>query len=445
MIPQPKKSVASPSKIRILIVDDSAVMRSLLRSVILLESELEVSATASDGASALRILDSSSAGQLPHLILLDVEMPIMDGLTTLKHIKVNYPKIAVVMCSSLTHRGAQVTLEALASGAADYVAKPSGQTSRELAIQSLAHDLIPKILALTTVAHTAAVSFAAAKATANSVRRQTNLTCKAIEPRNSPQLNPASGRQSVPDPHESSGSHSPAPFPSGQNPHFQPPSYAKPAIVLIGVSTGGPEALDLLLSALPTAFPLPILIVQHMPALFTKLLADRLNQHCSLRVIEAADEEPILPGTVYLAKGDWHMELTATHPGVGIRLTQAPAENHCRPAVNVLLRSAVEVYGAKVLAVILTGMGSDGLAGCRLIHERGGTILAQDQLTSAIWGMPGAIVEAGIAHRVLPLNQIAPEIVRLTTNLPANHPGSPSSGTAQRSAPTPRPHLRTGL
>jgi two-component system chemotaxis response regulator CheB len=194
-----------------------------------------------------------------------------------------------------------------------------------------------------------------------------------------------------------------------------------PAVLLIGVSTGGPAALDVLLPALPASFPWPVLVVQHMPELFTKMLAERLDSRCSLRVFEAVSGQPIRPGAIYIAKGNWHMEIAATErysiaSAVPIlRLTQDAPENHCRPAVDVLFRTGVAVYGSRVLGVVLTGMGSDGLAGCRLIREHNGAVLAQDQPTSAVWGMPGAVANAGLAHRILPLNAIAPEILRLVS------------------------------
>jgi two-component system chemotaxis response regulator CheB len=363
---------------RILIVDDSAVMRSLLRSVLATDARLEVAGTASDGASALRAMESLR----PDLVLLDVEMPVMDGLSTLQRMKASGRRIPVIMCSSLTQRGAKVTIEALASGAADYVAKPSGQASREAAVETLARDLIPKILALTGglagPSATPAVFPAALRAAALPAR-------------------PAAG-----------GAYS-----------------GSPAVLVIGVSTGGPAALDVLLPALPASFPLPVLVVQHMPELFTRMLAERLDLRCPLRVREAASGEPVRAGTIYIARGDWHMEVAASEPNPLLRLTQEAPENHCRPAADVLFRSAVAVYGPRVLAVVLTGMGYDGLAGCRLIRQHDGAVLAQDQATSAVWGMPGAVAEAGLAHRVLPLPAIAPEILRLVGR---------SQGPSQREA-----------
>jgi two-component system chemotaxis response regulator CheB len=354
---------------RILIVDDSAVMRSLLRSVICAEEGLEVAGTAGDGESALSAIESLH----PDLILLDVEMPVMDGLATLRQMRARGHKIPVIMCSSLTQRGAQVTIEALACGAADYVAKPAGQAGREAATRALAMDLIPRIRALT------------------------------------------SRLQSRPQPLVPSAARSPLalPMPPAHKP--QPVSSA-PVVLAIGVSTGGPAALDVLLPALPANFPLPVLIVQHMPELFTKLFAQRLDGQCRLRAREAAEGDSVRAGTIYIARGNWHMEvLAASRIGQPptLHLDQGPLENHCRPAVDVLFRSAAAVYGPGVLALVLTGMGSDGLAGCRAIRDRGGSVLVQDEATSTVWGMPGAVANAGLAHHVLPLQAIVPEILRI--------------------------------
>jgi two-component system chemotaxis response regulator CheB len=301
-------------------------------------------------------------------------MPVMDGLATLRKLRAGGHKMPVIMCSSLTQRGAKVTIEALACGASDYVAKPAGQSCREEACHALSLELIPKIQA---------------------------LTCQ-------PQASPA------------------AVFPGALRPPLilplappkTQPITSTPAALAIGVSTGGPAALDILLPALPASFPLPVLIVQHMPELFTRLFAERLNSRCPLHVREAAEGDPVRPGTIYIAKGNWHMEvLTGARIGSPstLHLSQGPLENHCRPAVDVLFRSAAAAYGSGALAVVLTGMGSDGLLGCRMIREHGGSVLAQDQATSTVWGMPGAVSNAGLAHKVLPLNAIAPEILRLAS------------------------------
>jgi two-component system chemotaxis response regulator CheB len=356
---------------RIMIVDDSAVMRSLLRSVIGADAGLEVAGTAADGASALSLIETLH----PNLILLDVEMPVMDGLQTLGNLRARGHRMPVIMCSSLTQRGARVTIEALAGGASDYVAKPAGQAGRESAMQALAQELLPKIHALTT----------------------------------QPQSQPASV------------------WPGAARPPLILPLslpikaraiQSIPAVLAIGVSTGGPAALDILLPALPDSFPLPVVIVQHMPEVFTRLFAERLDGRCRLRVCEAAEGEAVRTGTIYIARGNWHLEVLApSRSGLPptLHLNQGPLENHCRPAVDVLFRSAASVYGSGVLAVVLTGMGSDGVLGCRIVREQGGSVLAQDQASSTVWGMPGAVANAGLAQRILPLNAIAPEILRLAS------------------------------
>jgi two-component system chemotaxis response regulator CheB len=377
--------------IRILIVDDSAVVRSLLRSVISTDKKLEVAGTAADGASALASLESMR----PDLILLDVEMPVMDGLVTLRQLRARRQKMPVIMCSSLTQRGAKVTIEALASGASDYVAKPRGQESREAAIRALAQDLIPRIHALTS--HLFAPPAAQSSALSSA-------------------LSPAAGRAAA----RPSALAALAPLPRSQTTQF--PASIAPSVVVIGVSTGGPAALDVVLPALSATFPLPVLIVQHMPELFTGLLAERLGSRCKLRVTEAAEGAVISPGNIYIARGNWHLEVI---PGAGavprptLHLSQGPLENYCRPAADVLFRSAARVYAGAVLAVVLTGMGSDGLNGSRVIRELGGSLIAQDQATSIVWGMPGAVSQAGLAQKILPLDAIAPEIQRMVSRTPA--------------------------
>jgi two-component system chemotaxis response regulator CheB len=364
---------------RILIVDDSAVMRSLLRSVVCAGSGLEVAGTAADGASALSSIEILH----PDLILLDVEMPVMDGLVTLREVRRRGHKMPVIMCSSLTQRGAKVTIEALAGGASDYVTKPAGQESREAATRALAQDLVPKIHALVSQGQG--------------------------QPQGQPQPTFLRGLR--------------APFMPPLAPRQKAqPITSIPAVLVIGVSTGGPAALDVLLPALPGNFPLPVLIVQHMPELFTKLFAERLNGRCPLQVREAAEGDAVRAGTIYIARGNWHMEvLAASRIGLPatLHLNQGPQENHCRPAVDVLFRSVAAVHGSGALAVVLTGMGSDGLLGCRTIRDHGGSVLVQDQATSTIWGMPGAVANAGLAHNVLPLNEITPEILRITGRTPA--------------------------
>jgi two-component system chemotaxis response regulator CheB len=335
-------------------VDDSAVMRSLLRSAIASDGSLEVVGTAVDGRAAL----AAAQDLRPDLIMLDVAMPVLDGLRALRSLRERMPAVPVIMCSALTHRGARVTLEALAAGASDYVTKPSGQPDAPTAIRALAAELVPKIHALT-------------------------VACPAVTP-TPPAALPVVPRTSA------------------------------PSVVVVGVSTGGPAALEVLLAGLPADFPLPVLVAQHMPEFFTQPLAERLNARCAVRVREAADGDFIGAGAL-IARGDWHLEAVALPEDrrARVRLSRWEPQNHCRPSVDVLFQSATAVYGAGVVAVVLTGMGSDGLAGAHAVRDAGGIVFAQDQATSAVWGMPGAVARAGLAHRVLPLGAIAGDLLRL--------------------------------
>jgi two-component system chemotaxis response regulator CheB len=372
---------------RILIVEDSAVMRSLLRAVISSDAQLEVAGTAADGSSAMAFL----ARERPDLVLLDVEMPVMDGLATLRQMRSRGIRVPVIMCSSLTRRGACVTIDALASGASDYVSKPVGQASRDAAIRALAQELVPKVLALTAPAQPRLpISGAGARVTPFNGGMQVPVRLMAAA-------------RTVP--------HS---------------------VLVIGVSTGGPAALEVVLPALPAGFPLPVLIVQHMPELFTRLMAERLNSRCALRVHEACEGEPICRGKISIARGNWHLEFRSpVTPSAAptMHLHQGPFENHCRPAVDVLFRSAAKTFGPGVLAAVLTGMGSDGLIGARLVRQQGGCVLAQDQATSTVWGMPGAVAGAGLADKIVALDAMASEIVKLAgrgASASAEVPGMPN-------------------
>lgn len=344
----------------ILIVDDSIVMRRLLREVISADPTLAVQGLAPHGKIALSMIKSSP----PHLVVLDIEMPEMDGLETLVEIRKFNQHLPVIMFSTFTEKGADATIESLMKGASDYVTKPAGAKGLEDAAASIRKQLLPKIKAL----------------------------CSSVLENNSSTLDtaPASFLKSR------SG---------GQKSAVE--------ILAIGSSTGGPNALVEVISKLPEDFPVPVVITQHMPPMFTKHLADRMNACSSLHVREAQGGEILQAGDVWVAPGDYHMVVKRQKANIGLELNQEPAENSCRPSVDVMFRSIAEIYGGSCLGVILTGMGQDGLIGCRNLVQRGSRVLAQDKATSVVWGMPGFVAEAGLAEQILPLDQIADEIASI--------------------------------
>jgi two-component system chemotaxis response regulator CheB len=320
------------------------------------EPSIEIAGTASSGLDGLTTFERIH----PDLVLLDIEMPGMNGLEVLSSIRRNNRRIPVIMCSTLTSRGARITIEALARGATDYVTKPGAQNGLRQSVETLTRELLPKIFALF----------------------------------------PPEARSTL------------ASAPKPPTLALPPSSSQSPKILVIGVSTGGPAALELLLPRIPASFPLPILIVQHMPRLFTGLLAERLNNLCPLRVREAAPDALAEPGCIDIARGDWHLELARD---MRLRLNQNEPENFCRPSVDVLFRSAAATFAGRVLGVILTGMGSDGLQGSRAIRSAGGIVLAQDAATSVVWGMPGSVANAGLANKILALDALPAEILRLVS------------------------------
>ena len=347
----------SAGPLRIMLVDDSVVIRRLLADTLQGDPEIVVCGTAGDGLAALEKLE----GFQPDAIVLDIEMPRLDGIGTLRELRKKRPRLPVVMFSTLTERGAAATLDALAAGANDYVTKPSNTGSYELARARVRETLVPKLKAL--------CGRGASVATQGS---------------------------------------SPTGIAKPSAPRVGPP--ARVDIVAIGVSTGGPSALEAVLPRLRADFPAPIVLVQHMPPLFTKLLADRLASKSRIKVVEAQDGQPLARGVCHIAPGDWHMSLKSDGALVRIALDQAPHENSCRPAVDPLLRSVARIYGPNSLSVILTGMGQDGLKGCEATRKAGGWVYAQDEATSVVWGMPGFVARSGLADKVLPLDQVAGEI-----------------------------------
>ena len=355
-----RRAILPGNRIRVLIVDDSVVIRRLVTHALEEDAALEVVGFASDGVIALARIPQLN----PDVITLDIEMPEMDGLQLLRHVRKEYPQVRVVMFSTLTERGAAATLEALALGADDYVAKAANAGSLDRSMAALRAELIPKI-----------------KQFFRLPGREEPCPRRPLTQPSIPRIPPLRALREW-------------------------------KVLAVGVSTGGPMALSAMMPLLPADFPLPVVIVQHMPPLFTRLLAERLQTATSLRVEEASDGSPVLPGGVLIAPGDYHMQLR-THGGeIRVALDQSPPENSCRPAVDVLFRSVGQVYGGAAISVILTGMGQDGLRGTEVLKAQGAFVIAQDESSSVVWGMPGAVVAAGLADRVVPLQAVVPEILK---------------------------------
>ncbi|MFI5118510.1 MAG: chemotaxis response regulator protein-glutamate methylesterase [Terriglobales bacterium] len=341
--------------IRILVVDDSVVVRKVLSDTLAEDRALEVVGAAGDGRLAL----AKIALLKPDLITLDIEMPVMNGLETLVVIRQLYPRLPVIMFSVLTERGAAAALDALALGASDYATKPSN-TSPAVAIESIRLELIPKIKALCGIA-----------------------------PQEVPRM--------------------PRPRPASK---VRDRATWRIEVVAIGASTGGPSALGEVLPRIPYDFPVPIVVVQHMPPIFTRQLAERLSARSAIRVEEGSAGAVLSPGYAWIAPGDFHMQVTRRGADRSLHLDQGPKENSCRPAVDVLFRSVALAYGANVLGVVMTGMGTDGVLGAQEICAAGGDVIIQDQASAVIWGMPGAVHTLGISDGAYPLDHMAAEIAR---------------------------------
>jgi two-component system chemotaxis response regulator CheB len=347
--------------IRVLVVDDTVVVRRLVSDVLGECADIEVVGTASNGRTALGLI----AALKPDVVTLDIEMPVMDGLATLAELRPAHPTLPVIMFSTLTERGASATFRALELGANDYVTKPSAMRDRAASLAAVRGSLVPLVrLWGRRQARPLPVS-RTAPATASAAR---------TAPTRFASRTPVRG-------------------------------------VVIGVSTGGPPALSSLIPSLPADLSVPVLVVQHMPPVFTRLLAERLDELSAVRVHEAKQGMLVEPGHVYIAEGSHHLVLDSRAGVVRLVLDDGPAENSCRPSVDVTLRSAAEVWGMSTLAVILTGMGSDGLEGVRVLRETGARVVVQDEATSVVWGMPGAVARAGVADEVVPLDDISTAIV----------------------------------
>jgi two-component system chemotaxis response regulator CheB len=357
--------------ISVLVVDDSVVVRRLIVDALSGAPDIQVAGTAANGLLAQAKIDQLK----PDVITMDIEMPQMDGITAVKELRKRHRHLPVIMFSTLSDAGASATLEALAAGATDYVTKPSNIGSMAESIAAVREQLVPKIRNLTRRSRTAVRSVGPVRPPSAGV----------------PSRVPAApARPSVP---------------------RRPGPRGRVDVLAIGSSTGGPDALAQVLTALPTDLAVPLVVTQHMPPVFTRMFAERLNRSTPLRVVEAADGMELTAATVYIAPGDRHLVLNRRGTVTVTQLSGAPPENSCRPAVDVMFRSVASLYGAAVCAAVLTGMGQDGRGGARALRDAGADVLAQDEATSVVWGMPGAVVAAGLATEVLPLDKIAPALV----------------------------------
>ncbi len=356
-----------PDAIRVLIVDDSAVIRGALGRIVDEQPDMHVVTTAPNGRVALDALKHTPID----VVLLDIEMPEMDGLTALPLILAGFPSTRVIMASSLTQRGAEVTMQALSMGAADFIAKPAAKTG-SATLAAISIEIASKVRAVGRAAR---------------------------------------GRTAV------KGGTPTRPMPVRTELLASRTTVAVPRVLAIASSTGGPNALATVLGALPRSFPLPILITQHMPAVFTAMLAQRLERDTGRTCVEAKDGEIIRASVTYVAPGGFHM-IVQTNEGVPyVRLTQSEPENYCRPSADPMLRSLAAIYGASMITIVLTGMGEDGMRGCRAVKEHGGRLLVQDEATSVVWGMPGAVVNAGLDPAIAPLSEIGPTIMSWCTGI----------------------------
>ena len=346
---------ATPVRARVMVCDDSVVIRGAISRMLQADPAIEVVARVANGQMALDEIKRSK----PDVVVLDIEMPVLDGMTALPLLLRADPGLRVVMASTLTTRGADIALRALRLGAADYLPKPSsiGTASDD----SFRRELLEKVKGLARLRHRAAEPSASA----------------------------------------------------GARVALRPAPMASPRLLAVGSSTGGPQALFTLVQGLGRGLGVPVVLTQHMPPTFTPILAEHLNKLGGMPCAEAKDGEPLQPGRLYVAPGDRHLLVEGSRAAMRARLSDSPPENFCRPSVDPMLRSAAAACDGRVLVAMLTGMGHDGLAGTRAVIQAGGAAVAQDEATSVVWGMPGAIAQAGLCHAVLPLPRVAPKLVEM--------------------------------
>lgn len=375
--------------LRVMIVDDSVVIRGLISRWIGAEHDMEVAASLRTGLEAVNQLERIN----PDVAVLDIEMPELDGISALPQLLAKKRDLVIIMASTLTRRNAEVSFKALSLGAADYIPKPES-TRETSAADVFHHDLIQKIrhLGARLRRKSAVASPPLAPASPAAPAARAPAVARPAAPASAPAVHAPS-----------SGSLTTRPF-----------SSQAPKVLLIGSSTGGPQALMALVTELGSVIDrVPVLITQHMPPTFTTILAEHLARSSRRPAAEAVDGEPVKPGRIYLAPGGKHMRVVRSGAEAAIALDDGPAVNFCKPAVDPLFTSAIDIWHGNVLSVILTGMGSDGMRGGKDIVAAGGSVIAQDEASSVVWGMPGAAANAGICAAILPLNQIGAKVNRL--------------------------------
>jgi two-component system chemotaxis response regulator CheB len=405
--------------VRVVVVDDSNVVRRVLAGVIEREQGVTLVATAANGREALLVLE----GAQPDVVVLDIEMPVMDGIETLREMKKRWPRLPVIMFSTLTEHGAAVTLDALAEGADDYLIKPVTNRGPAGAYDAVSEQLVPLLRSWGGIARSRAFQDARAQ------------RADLLPPRPPAHMPPALGRRALGPsalgpailalpPLRPVTKRAPVPKEGAAvPPPAAPKATSQVVAVVIGASTGGPNALGIVVPSLPADLRVPVFVVQHMPPTFTRLFAERLDRQSGLEVHEAVSGTVAKPGHLYVAAGGAHMVVSRCRREVVIQVDDGPPENSCKPSVDVLFRSAATTWGPGVLGVVLTGMGQDGLAGVRSIVSAGGEVIAQDQASSVVWGMPGAVARAGLAAEVATIADIAGSIVKRT-----------NQGTSRRTA-----------
>lgn len=367
----PAPTVSADSQIRVMLVDDSAVVRSLMVQVLATDPTIKVAASAANGQLAVQLFRMSDI----QVIVMDIEMPVMDGLTAIPKLLEIDPDARIIIASTLSQRNAEISLKAMGLGAVDYIPKPTspldigvgGDFRRELLAKIKSH---------------------------GARRLNQQRTRPAADPRARTLIDQRPAAQAA------------------SKIVLRQPGSLRPRVLAIGSSTGGPQALLSFLRDIPKTLGVPIVITQHMPATFTAVLAQHIERACGWRCQEGFDGAILSPGTIHVAPGGHHVVVEGNASKLTVRLTQTPPENFCRPSVDPMMQSLVKTVGGNVLAVMLTGMGSDGLSGFGKVVAAGGTVIAQDEETSVVWGMPGAVANAGLCAAVLPLAKLAPYVIQ---------------------------------